>query len=155
MLWPDAIWLKYAVMSIINQWHSCFLFLLNLRSLDLICKRFFDPLISVQHKKQDTWVIFEESQDKFECCLRECLSDCRCDCLCIQKKVVGSAIAFRLLFGIPLWVGCLITATDAFTFMLLSYFGNRVIEAFFGILISIMAACFIGDCTLSHFSPFV
>jgi natural resistance-associated macrophage protein len=34
------------------------------------------------------------------------------------QEVIGSAIAFKLLFGIPLWGGCLITAFDSFTFLL-------------------------------------
>jgi NRAMP (natural resistance-associated macrophage protein)-like metal ion transporter len=31
--------------------------------------------------------------------------------------VVGSAIAFQLLFGWPLWVGCLVTGLDSLTFL--------------------------------------
>ena len=34
----------------------------------------------------------------------------------------------QVLFGWPLWVGCLLTALDAFTFLLLSKLGMRVLE---------------------------
>eukprot|EP00486_Rosalina_sp_Unknown_P002978 CAMPEP_0201568470 /NCGR_PEP_ID=MMETSP0190_2-20130828/9564_1 /ASSEMBLY_ACC=CAM_ASM_000263 /TAXON_ID=37353 /ORGANISM="Rosalina sp." /LENGTH=405 /DNA_ID=CAMNT_0047989629 /DNA_START=47 /DNA_END=1261 /DNA_ORIENTATION=- len=58
------------------------------------------------------------------------------------QEVVGSAVAFQVLFGWPLWVGCLLTAIDAFTFLLLSKLGMRVLEAFFCSLIFIMAVTF-------------
>lgn len=62
------------------------------------------------------------------------------------QEVIGSAIAFKLLFGWPLWVGCLVTAFDAFTFLLLGYFGMRALEAFFCSLIAVMAVCFAIEC---------
>eukprot|EP01084_Bolivina_argentea_P165066 286858_1 len=58
------------------------------------------------------------------------------------QEVVGSAVAFNVLFGWPLWVGCLLTAIDAFTFLLLSKLGMRVLEAFFCSLIGVMAVTF-------------
>ena len=59
------------------------------------------------------------------------------------QEVVGSAIAWNVLFGWDLWIGCLITAADAFLFLLLNSMGLRVLEAFFCALIGIMAICFI------------
>lgn len=47
------------------------------------------------------------------------------------QEVLGSAIAFQLLFGLPLWVGCLVTGIDTLTFLLLHRFGIRKLEAFF------------------------
>eukprot|EP01083_Nonionella_stella_P112838 332368_1 len=58
------------------------------------------------------------------------------------QEVVGSAVAFRVLFGWPLWIGCLLTAVDAFTFLLLSKLGMRFLEAFFCSLIGVMAITF-------------
>merc|ERR1712228_435609 len=58
------------------------------------------------------------------------------------QEVVGSAVAFQVLFGWPLWIGCLLTAFDAFTFLLLSKLGMRFLEAFFCSLIVIMAVTF-------------
>lgn len=61
-----------------------------------------------------------------------------------MQEVIGSAIAFVLLSGgaIPLWAGVLITAFDAFVFLLLDKYGLRKLEAFFAFLISIMAITF-------------
>lgn len=56
--------------------------------------------------------------------------------------MLGSAIAFQLLFGFPLWVGCLVTGLDTFTFLLLHRYGIRKLEAFFVALIAVMLACF-------------
>lgn len=58
------------------------------------------------------------------------------------QEVLGSAIAFQLLFGFPLWLGCLITGLDTFTFLLLHRYGIRKLEAFFVALIAIMLVCF-------------
>lgn len=58
------------------------------------------------------------------------------------QEVIGSAIAFQILFGLPLWLGCIITATDTFTFLGLHYFGMRTLEALFSTLILTMAICF-------------
>jgi len=58
------------------------------------------------------------------------------------QEIVGSAVAFQLLFGISLPVGCLITALDTFTFMHLHRYGVRRFEYFFVFLIMVMAAMF-------------
>jgi uncharacterized membrane protein YkvI len=54
------------------------------------------------------------------------------------QEVIGSAIAFKLLFNLPLWAGALITAADTFTFLTLHAFGIRKLEAFFAVLIFTM-----------------
>ena len=56
------------------------------------------------------------------------------------QEVIGSAIAIQLLsLGyIPLWGGVVITAVDAFFFLLLDRLGVRRLEAFFAFLITIM-----------------
>ena len=61
------------------------------------------------------------------------------------QEVIGSAIAIRLLFGLPLWAGVLITAGDTFTFLFLHAFGVRKLEAFFAALITCMCVCFFID----------
>ncbi|KAK1942466.1 Metal transporter nramp1 [Phytophthora citrophthora] len=58
------------------------------------------------------------------------------------QEVLGSSIAFQVLFGFPLWLGCLITGFDTFTFLLLHRYGIRKLEAFFVSLIAIMLVCF-------------
>ena len=61
------------------------------------------------------------------------------------QEVIGSAIAIRLLFGLPVWAGVLITAGDTFTFLFLHAFGVRKLEAFFAALITCMCVCFFID----------
>ena len=58
------------------------------------------------------------------------------------QEIIGSAIAFQILFNFPLWVGCLITFVDTFTFLGIHFFGVRKLEAIFMMLISIMTICF-------------
>lgn len=43
---------------------------------------------------------------------------------------------------IPLWGGVLITVADTFTFLFLDKYGLRKLEAFFGLLITVMALSF-------------
>ncbi|TMW61115.1 hypothetical protein Poli38472_013578 [Pythium oligandrum] len=61
------------------------------------------------------------------------------------QEVLGSAIAFQILFNFPLWLGCLITGLDTFTFLLLHRYGIRKLEAFFVSLIGIMLVCFFAN----------
>jgi natural resistance-associated macrophage protein 2 len=58
------------------------------------------------------------------------------------QEVLGSAIALKLLFGLPLWVGCLVTGLDTFTFLVIHAYGVRKLEAFFAALIFTMMICF-------------
>ncbi|XP_076597056.1 natural resistance-associated macrophage protein 2-like isoform X2 [Chaetodon auriga] len=61
-----------------------------------------------------------------------------------MQEVIGCAIAFNLLSvgRIPLWGGVLITIIDTFVFLFLDKYGLRKLEAFFGLLITIMAITF-------------
>ncbi|KUF96905.1 Phosphatidylinositide phosphatase SAC1-B [Phytophthora nicotianae] len=55
------------------------------------------------------------------------------------QEVLGSAVAFELLFGLPLWLGCLLTGLDTFTFLALHKAGDsktRYLEMFFLLLIA-------------------
>ncbi|KAF1323675.1 Metal ion transporter, partial [Globisporangium splendens] len=71
------------------------------------------------------------------------------------QEVLGSAIAFKILFNFPLWVGCLLTGLDTFTFLALhradTKGGNsaRYLEMFFMVVISTMCVCFFVDFTVS------
>ena len=40
------------------------------------------------------------------------------------QEILGSALAFQILFGLPLWAGVLITAADTFTFLFLHVSDN-------------------------------
>ncbi|XP_071418102.1 natural resistance-associated macrophage protein 1 isoform X4 [Pithys albifrons albifrons] len=61
-----------------------------------------------------------------------------------MQEVIGTAIAFSLLSAgrIPLWGGVLITIIDTLFFLFLDKYGLRKLEAFFGLLITIMALTF-------------
>ncbi|KAM4776601.1 natural resistance-associated macrophage protein 1 isoform 3-T3 [Cyanocitta cristata] len=61
-----------------------------------------------------------------------------------MQEVIGTAIAFSLLSAgrIPLWGGVLITIVDTLFFLFLDKYGLRKLEAFFGLLITIMVLTF-------------
>lgn len=58
------------------------------------------------------------------------------------QEVVGTATAFNILFGWPLWAGTLLTGLDTFTFMAIHYFGKRILEVSIFLLILVMMGCF-------------
>ena len=59
---------------------------------------------------------------------------------CDIQEVVGSAIALKLLFGWPLWAGCLLTCIDTVTFLLVHRLGVRYLEALICLFIAVMCA---------------
>jgi NRAMP (natural resistance-associated macrophage protein)-like metal ion transporter len=58
------------------------------------------------------------------------------------QEVVGSAIAFHVLFGWPLWLGVIVTFLDTFTFLLLERYGIGKLEALFAVLVGTMSVSF-------------
>eukprot|EP01068_Selenidium_serpulae_P017317 Selendium_serpulae@DN6370_c0_g1_i6.p1 len=58
------------------------------------------------------------------------------------QTVVGTAVALRLLTGIPLWIGVLLTVLEAFLFLIVQMTGVRPLEAFFAVLVAILSTCF-------------
>ncbi|GJE75555.1 Divalent metal cation transporter MntH [Methylorubrum suomiense] len=61
---------------------------------------------------------------------------------CDLAEVIGTAIALKLLFGIPLTLGAVITALDVFVVLLLLRKGFRALEAFVIGLLTIIFVCF-------------
>src|SRR5256884_7061194 len=61
---------------------------------------------------------------------------------CDLAEVIGTAIALKLSFGIPLIGGALIAALDAFLLLLLMNCGFRFLEAFVIALLIVIAICF-------------
>uniref|UniRef100_UPI00398F0CD7 natural resistance-associated macrophage protein 1-like n=1 Tax=Pristiophorus japonicus TaxID=55135 RepID=UPI00398F0CD7 len=61
-----------------------------------------------------------------------------------MQEVIGTAIAINLLSNqrIPIWGGVIITIVDTFAFLFLDRYGLRKLEAFFVLLITIMAITF-------------
>ncbi|MBI1849197.1 MAG: Nramp family divalent metal transporter [Planctomycetes bacterium] len=61
---------------------------------------------------------------------------------CDLAEVLGAAIGMKLLFGIPLLWGVLITALDVLLLLALSRFGMRRMEAFIVVLVATIGLCF-------------
>ena len=68
---------------------------------------------------------------------------------CDLAEVIGTAIALKLLFGIPLIGGALITALDAFLLLMLMNRGFRLLEAFIIALLIVIAGCFLVQIVLA------
>src|SRR5271163_3292094 len=61
---------------------------------------------------------------------------------CDLAEVLGSAVALKLLFGLPLLAGVVITGLDVLIVLALQGRGFRIIEAFVIALIATIAGCF-------------
>jgi len=57
-------------------------------------------------------------------------------------EVIGTAIGLKLIFGLPLQAGVILTALDVFLILLLQKLGFRWVEAFVIALLGIIAVCF-------------
>ncbi len=68
---------------------------------------------------------------------------------CDLAEVIGSAIALKLLFGIPILAGVIITAADVLVILLLQRKGFRYIEAVVLTLIATITLSFIAELVLS------
>jgi manganese transport protein len=69
---------------------------------------------------------------------------------CDLAEVLGSAVALKLLFGLPLLAGVLITALDVLIVLALQGRGFRLIEAFVVTLILTIGACFAYEIFFAH-----
>ncbi len=69
---------------------------------------------------------------------------------CDLAEVLGSAVALKLLFGLPLLAGVLITALDVLLVLALQGRGFRLVEAFVVTLIGSIAACFAYEIFFAH-----
>jgi manganese transport protein len=61
---------------------------------------------------------------------------------CDLAEVLGTAIALKLLFGLPLVWGVVLTGLDVFLILALQRYGFRRLEAFIAALLVIIALCF-------------
>lgn len=57
-----------------------------------------------------------------------------------MQEIVGTAIALKIMFGLKLWVGVLITGFDTISFIFVQ--GAKKLEIGFMVLIAVMASCF-------------
>lgn len=58
------------------------------------------------------------------------------------QEVLGTAIALQILFGLKMWIGVLLTIFSTVLILFVKYFGMRVLEMIFAVLIGAMAICF-------------
>ncbi len=58
-------------------------------------------------------------------------------------EVLGTIIALKLLFNLPLLIGCVITAFDTFVLLWLQRYGMRQVEAVILALVATIGACFL------------
>ncbi|WP_395665329.1 Nramp family divalent metal transporter [Methylocella sp.] len=65
-------------------------------------------------------------------------------------EVIGTAIGLELLFNIPLGIGVLLTALDAFLVLAFMRFGFRKLEAFVVAMLIVIAVCFSIELVLSR-----
>jgi manganese transport protein len=68
---------------------------------------------------------------------------------CDLAEVIGSAIALKLLFGMPLTWGILITSADVLVVLYLQHRGFRLLEALVVALIATIAGCFLFEIMIS------
>jgi manganese transport protein len=61
---------------------------------------------------------------------------------CDLAEILGSAVAIKLLFGIPLIWAVLITAFDVFLLLSLQHLGMRWLEAFVAVLVLTITGCY-------------
>jgi len=62
---------------------------------------------------------------------------------CDLAEILGTIIALKLLFGLPLLLGCLITAFDTFVLLYLQRWGMRQMEAVILVLVATIGGCFL------------
>ena len=72
---------------------------------------------------------------------------------CDLAEVVGTVIALKLLFGVPMLWGCLVTALDTFVLLWLQRFGMRKMEAAILVLVLTIGGCFLIQIFLAHPDP--
>ena len=62
-------------------------------------------------------------------------------------EVIGTALALKLIFNIPTWVGVVLTSMSTMVFLGLQSFGVRKLEAFMASLVGVMSLCFLAEVT--------
>jgi manganese transport protein len=69
---------------------------------------------------------------------------------CDLAEVLGAAIALKLLFGLPLLAGVLLTAFDTVLVLWLSRYGIRLIEGIILVLIAVITGCFLVELSFAR-----
>jgi manganese transport protein len=69
---------------------------------------------------------------------------------CDLAEVLGSAIALNLLFGMPLWLGVLVTVLDVLLILFLQHRGFRILESIVTALVFTILLCFAYEIIVSQ-----
>jgi manganese transport protein len=69
---------------------------------------------------------------------------------CDLAEVLGTAIGLKLLFGLPLLVGVLLTVLDVFVLLAMQRLGIRRMEGFILALVAAIGACYLFEIFLVH-----
>jgi manganese transport protein len=64
-------------------------------------------------------------------------------------EVIGTAFALKLLFGLQLWIGIVITALDTILFLMLQFFGMRILELVIGTMVATIVVGFVIEMFMS------
>jgi len=64
-------------------------------------------------------------------------------------EVIGTAFALKLLFGLPVWIGVIVTGVDTILFLGIQVLGFRKLEAFIGGMVGAMSICFLIEMCLA------
>ncbi len=65
-------------------------------------------------------------------------------------EFLGAALGFQLLFGIPLWVGGLLTAVTTIVILGLERYGFRPLEAVIAALVGVVGVCYVIETILDR-----
>ncbi len=65
-------------------------------------------------------------------------------------EFLGATIGFNLLFGLPLWIGVIVTGATTYAILLLERRGFRPIELVIGALVGAMALCYVVELVMAH-----
>jgi manganese transport protein len=74
-------------------------------------------------------------------------------CACDLAEVIGTAIALKLLFGVPLLLGAMLTALDVLILLWLQRQGVRGMQVFVVSLLTLIAGCFAIELFLASPDP--
>jgi manganese transport protein len=65
-------------------------------------------------------------------------------------EFIGAAIGLQLLFGLPLWIGGLVTAAATFLILGLERYGFRPLEAVITAFVAVVALCYVAETILDR-----
>ena len=60
-------------------------------------------------------------------------------------EFLGAAVAFNLLFGMPLWIAGLLTALCTFAILALQRYGFRPLEAAIAVFVGVISICYLAE----------